>query len=338
MRLLLTGADGYIGVLLAARLAAADHEVTGLDLGLFNAARLYPTAEPGFLRADTRSVEAAHFEGQEAVIHLAELSNDPLGQLNPTLTRDINIEGSLRVARLAREAGVRRFVYFSSCSVYGEGGEAPCDENSPTFPQTEYAHAKLACEAGMRQLAGEGFEPVFLRNATVYGPSPRMRFDLVVNNLSAMAHTAGRIDLTSDGTPWRPLIHIQDLCDAALLALQAPAEAVSGKTFNCGGDEDNYRIRDIADAVNEVWPDCRISLGQLGADRRSYRVNFARIRQELGFVPRIRLLEGVRDLRAVYERVGLDRAAFAAPPYTRLREIEALRATGALDEHLRWTT
>lgn len=337
MRLLLTGADGYIGAVLAERLIAAGHEVTGLDLGLFSAARLYPAADLPTLRSDTRDFGAEVFEGLEAVIHLAELSNDPLGQLNPGLTRDINVKGSLRVAELARAAGVRRFVYYSSCSVYGEGGEAPCTEESPTHPQTEYAHAKLACEAGMARLAGDGFEPVFLRNATVYGPSPRMRFDLVVNNLSGMAHTMGRIDLTSDGTPWRPLLHVEDLCDATLLALEAPAERVSGRNFNCGGNADNYRIREIAEAVGRVWPDCRISLGRLGADRRSYRVDFSRIQEALDFEPRHRLLAGVEGLRAVYERVGLDRTTFEAPPYTRLREIEALRAAGRLDESLRWT-
>ncbi len=337
MRLLLTGADGYIGAVLAERLTAAGHEVTGLDQSYFSEARLYPAAEAALVQADTREVAAAVFAGHEAVIHLAELSNDPLGQLDPGLTRNINVTGSLRVAELARAAGVRRFVYFSSCSVYGQGGEEACDENSPTHPQTEYAHAKLACEAGMRRLAATDFEPVFLRNATVYGPSPRMRFDLVVNNLSGMAHTTGRIDLTSDGTPWRPLIHVDDLCDATLLALEAPSERVSGRVFNCGGDADNYRVREIAEAVGQVWPDCRISLGQLGADRRSYRVSFRRIRSELGFEPRHRLIDGVQGLRAVFERVGLDRAAFEAAPFTRLRQIEALRAAGRLDEALRWT-
>jgi nucleoside-diphosphate-sugar epimerase len=319
-------------------LAGEGWDITGLDTGFFSEARLYPEPLPvPFLRwEDTRDVKAAGLEGFDSVVHLAELSNDPLGQLDPALTKAINFAGTAGLAEAARASGVRRFLYFSSCSVYGLGGDAPCTEESGVHPQTEYARAKLAAEASILALSRPGFEPVVFRNATVYGPSARMRFDLVVNNLAGMAHTEGRIAMTSDGTPWRPLIHIDDLCDAAVLALGAPRAAVAGMVFNVGGDETNFRVSEIAGAVGKAWPECEITAGSNGADRRSYRVSFSRLRERLGFQPRMPLENGVRELRAVFERTNLTAALFNAPPFTRLRQIQALRTAGRLDAGLRW--
>jgi len=337
-RVLLTGAEGYIGRRLAPFLAAHGFDVQGWDAGFFAGPDLFaaePPAVPALCR-DIRDVGAADLRGVEAVVHLAELSNDPLGELNHELTRSINQHGTARLAQAARDAGVPRFLYFSSCSVYGEGGTSPCGEGTPPRPQTEYARCKVHSEQTIAGLAGAAFSPVIFRNATVYGPSPAMRFDLVVNHLSACAHTRGRIELTSDGTPWRPLLHIDDLCRATLLALRAPASAVHARVFNIGGDVENYTVRDIAEAVQNVYPDCPIRFGARGADRRDYRVDFARARQELGFEPRRGLYEAIAELAELYRQAELKSEQFEEPPYFRMKRIRTLLATGQVDENLRF--
>jgi nucleoside-diphosphate-sugar epimerase len=335
-RLLLTGADGYIGVPLAGYLRSRGFEVAGLDAGFFSGDELYPTPEPPPRWGDTRRIQAEDLAGFDAVIHLAELSNDPLGELDPELTRDINYRGTLCLARAAREAGVPRFVYFSSCSVYGAGGEAPCTEETEPRPQSEYARCKVLSENDLRELADSGFAPVLLRNATVYGPSPRMRFDLLANNLAGLAHTRRRIELISDGSPRRPLVHIEDVCRATELALCAPAEAVSAETFNVGDEAGNYSVLAIAEAVRSVYPDCPVVPGPSISDKRSYTVAFRKIRERLGFEPRWHLEQGVAELRALFERVRLTPERFAAPAFTRVRQIRALREAGRVDARLFW--
>lgn len=336
-RLLLTGAEGYVGRRLAPFLAEHDFDVHGWDAGFFAGTDLF-TAERAAVqwrRWDIRDVNAAELRGFDTIVHLAELSNDPLGELNPSLTRAINQQGTARLATAARDAGVSRFLYFSSCSVYGEGGAEPCSETTEPRPQTEYARCKIGSEQALSGLASADFTAVIFRNATVYGPSPAMRFDLVVNHLSACAHTRGCIQLTSDGTPWRPLLHIEDLCRATILGLRAPASVVHGRIFNIGADDHNYTVRDIAEAVQHVYPDCPIHFGNQGADRRDYRVTFGRAREELGFTPSRSLREAIAELAALYRHAEISMERFEEPPYFRVKQIRSLIATGQLDEQLR---
>ena len=337
LRVLVTGAEGYVGRRLAPFLATQDFEVHGWDAGFFVGQDLFSADRSAvhWRRWDIRDVNADELRGFDAIVHLAELSNDPLGELNPELTRAINQNGTARLAKAARDAGVRRFLYFSSCSVYGEGGAEPCSESTEPRPQTEYARCKVGSEQALVALASSDFTAVLFRNATVYGPSPAMRFDLVVNHLSACAHTRGCIELTSDGTPWRPLLHIEDLCHATVLGLGAQASVVRGRVFNIGGDEENYTVREIAEAVQHVYPDCPIHFGNRGADRRDYRVTFGRAQAELGFRPRRSLREAIGELAALYRRADLIMEHFEEPPYFRVKQIRALIATGQLDEHLR---
>jgi nucleoside-diphosphate-sugar epimerase len=339
MRVLVTGTEGYIGSHLAPALRERGHEVTGLDTGYYADGCLYdlsasPTAT---IRRDTREITLDDLRGFEAVVHLAELSNDPLGQLNPALTFRINHEASVRLARLSREAGVARFVYSSSCSVYCAGADAVRTETSAPEPQTAYAECKVLVERDVAALAAPGFTPTFLRNATAFGPSPRMRFDIVLNNLAGMAWTTHEIAMTSDGTPWRPLVHVLDICEAMACVLEAPRDAVHGEVFNVGSDEQNYRVREIAEIIAEVFPDCRLSFGTIGSDRRSYQVAFGKIRQHLpAFRCRRDARHGARELRELFDRIGLTRAMFESRHFTRLKQLEYLLAQSRLDSDLRW--
>src|SRR5574341_21188 len=257
MKILVTGTEGYIGARLAPWLHAHGHEVVGLDTGFYRDGCLYldPLGlpfGPQTTYKDLRLVTPANFEGCDAVTHLAELSNDPLGQNRPEITFKINHEGSLRIARAAREAGVKRFVYASSCSVYGVGSGEFLDERSPVNPQTAYAQCKVLVERDLLPMAGTDFSVVFLRNATAYGPSPRMRFDIVLNDLSALAWTKQKIAMLSDGSPWRPIVHVEDICEAMRCAAEAPADAVNGEVFNVGQTGENFRVREIAGIVAEA--------------------------------------------------------------------------------------
>lgn len=344
MRLFVTGVQGYIGCLLAPYLQRRGHEVLGLDTGyyrdgwLFSDRGLAPETSRT-LHKDIREIELQDLQGVDAVVHLAELSNDPLGENNPELTYHINHKASVRLAELAREAGVKRFVYTSSCSVYGVAdGGAPMTEQSPTNPQTAYAVCKTLVERDVAPLAGATFSPTFLRNATAYGASPRMRFDIVLNNLCGLAATTGRIAMTSDGTPWRPLVHVLDICEAVACVLEAPRDAIHAEVFNVGHDADNYQVREIAEIVKEVYPSCELSFGQNGADNRSYKVSFAKIHERLpGFKCSWDARKGAAQLRQVFDRIGLDQPGFEARPFTRLKQLKYLQTTGQLDEQLFWT-
>ena len=339
MRVFLTGHDGYIGTVLAPLLRHAGHEVVGLDAGWFSGCAFGEAPSSlGRSRADVRDVSAADLEGVDAVVHLANLSNDPLGNLDAGLTASVNAAASVRLGERAREAGVRRFVFASSCSLYGAAGEDAVTEGAAFHPVTAYGEAKVEAERGLRALAGDAFSPVFLRNATVYGVSPRLRFDLVVNNLTAWAVATGQIRMTSDGSPWRPLVHVEDVARAALAALEAPREAVHNEAFNVGRDGENYQVRDVATIVGEEVDGCNVTFADgASPDTRSYRVSFAKIARHLAWRPRWTVRDGVREVRDAIAGLGLLPAEFEGPRYSRIAHLKAHLAAGRLGPDLRWT-
>jgi nucleoside-diphosphate-sugar epimerase len=343
MKLLVTGVEGYIGCLLAPFLQARGHDIVGLDTGYYRDGWLFSDRKlvPGFPRTinrDIRNIQPEDVQGMDAVVHLAELSNDPLGENVLELTFQINHQASLRLAELAKAADVKRFVYTSSCSVYGvANGDQPMTELSPTNPQTAYATCKTLVERDVAALASPAFSPTFLRNATAYGASPRMRFDIVLNNLCGIAATSGKIAMTSDGTPWRPLVHVLDICEAIACALEAPQDAIHAQIFNVGHDADNYQVREIAEIVAGVYPGCELTFGQAGGDNRSYRVGFDKIHQQLpGFKCSWDARKGARQLHDVYQRIGINLATFEARPFTRLKQLKYLSASGQIDDRFFW--
>jgi nucleoside-diphosphate-sugar epimerase len=342
MKVLVTGTDGYIGAVVPEIVTAHGHEVTGVDTGFHRAGWLFhdPAPRPPALTKDIRLIDEEDLAGFDAVVHMAELSNDPVGQLDPGVTYEINHAGSVRLATLAKRAGVERFVYTSSCSVYGIATEATVTEESPTNPQTAYAVSKTLVERDLAALADDSFSPVFLRNATAYGASPRMRFDIVINNLSGLAWTIGEIRMESDGTPWRPFVHIRDIATSIACALDAPRELVHSEIYNVGSSDANYQIRDIAEIVGEVFTGCRVSLAEGGGpDTRSYRVSFDKINERLpGFSCAWDARSGTAELRSVFEAIDMSAETFEWRGYTRLKQIEHLRRTGQIDEHFYWTT
>jgi len=340
-RVLVTGSEGYIGSVLMPVLLEAGHDATGLDAGWFAEGRLVPSqGRWATLRQDIRDVEPEDLRGYDAVVHLAALCNDPLGALDPELTGDINYRATVRLAEVARRAGVARFVFSSSCSMYGVAdGGAPLDETAAFNPQTAYARSKVDAERELTAMAGAdgGFCPVMLRNATAYGISPRQRFDLVVPNLAGHAHVHGEVRLTSDGTPWRPLVHIRDIAAAALAALAAPAEVVRGQAYNIGRNVDNYRVRDIAERIQAVYPESRMTFGAPGQDNRSYRVDFTKAQNTLpGFDPQWDLDRGALECRTAFDEIGLDDDTFEDRRYTRLKQIRHLLDHGLIDGNLKW--
>lgn len=343
MKILVTGTEGYIGARLAPWLHDKGHQVTGIDTGLYRDGCLYLdslglTFTPQTSFKDLRALTPADFSGVDAVIHLAELSNDPLGQNRPEITYKINHEGSVHIATCAREAGVRRFVYASSCSVYGIGTGDFLDETSPINPQTAYANCKAMVERDLGRMSGANFCVVFLRNATVYGPSPRMRFDIVLNDLCAMAHVHGRIAMVSDGSPWRPIVHVEDVCEAMRCAVEAPAKEVNGEIFNVGLTSENYRIREIAAIVAASFPGCEVTAGPPSADNRSYRVSFDKIERRLsGFSPRWTAAAGADELARLFKRIAFDRQTYEFRAFTRLKQLKYLQSTGQLDNDLNWS-
>jgi len=338
-RVLVTGADGYIGWVLSARLAEADYRVDGLDTGYYQSGLLFHDGRdrPRILCRDTRRVTVDELRGYDAVVHLAELSNDPLCEFDESSTYDVNHRGSVTLAEKAKAAGIRRFVYASSCSVYGAAGDSEKTEESEPNPQTAYARCKMLVERDVGKLADASFAPTFLRNATAFGASPRMRFDIVLNNLAGLAWTTRCIKMTSDGTPWRPLVHIEDISDAVLAVLAAPLETVAGEIFNVGSDSQNYRIRDIVETVGETFPGCSVELGKNMGDNRSYRVSFQKIHTRLpGFRCRWDVRKGAKQLHKVFEAIGMTEQVFAAAPFTRLQQLKYLRGTKQIDDGLYW--
>jgi nucleoside-diphosphate-sugar epimerase len=322
-------------------LIAKAHEVVGLDSDLFERC----TFGEGIqnipeLKKDIRDVEVADLDGFDAVIHLAGLSNDPLGDLNPELTYEINHAASVRLASLAKEAGVTRFIFSSSCSNYGAGGENFLNEESQFNPVTPYGISKVRVEQDVAKLADSNFSPTFLRNATAYGVSPRLRFDLVLNNLVAWAFTTGRVYIKSDGTPWRPIVHIEDISRAFIAVLHAPREVVHNQAFNVGRNDDNYRIRELAEIVEETVPGCSIEYAQdAGPDKRCYRVDCSKIVRTLPeFKPQWNARKGAQELYAAYQNVGLTLEDFEGARYKRIAHIQQLLSSDRLDETLRWQT
>jgi nucleoside-diphosphate-sugar epimerase len=341
MKVLVAGDGGYIGAVLVPLFQAAGHEVDGLDLGLYEGCDLGPAAprNAGRLPADMRDVTAARLAGYEAVVCLAALSNDPLGDLNPSATYSVNLDGTLHLARMAKEAGVPRFLFSSSCSLYGAAGSAAVAEDAELHPVTPYGETKVLAERELSKLADDNFSPTYLRNATAYGASTRLRLDIVVNNLTAVALTTGKVRLESDGTPWRPLVHIEDISRAFLAMLQVPREKVHDEAFNVGREEDNLQVRDIAEMVRETVPRSTVTLAaNAGPDLRDYRVDFSKLTDTF---PDLRLRwhvsSGVAELLDSYTRHGLTYDDFTSSRYVRLRKIRDLLAAGEVDEMLRRT-
>jgi nucleoside-diphosphate-sugar epimerase len=342
VKIFLTGTEGYIGSRLGPLLMARGHEVVGLDAGFYRDGWLYSDARqlgmiPRTIIKDLRHVTAADIEGFDAVVHLAELSNDPLGENRPEITYQINHRGSVELATKAKAAGVKRFVYASSCSVYGVGTGEFVDETGAVNPQTAYAKCKVLVEQDVKLMADADFCVTFLRNATAYGASPRMRFDIVLNDLSALAWTTKRIAMTSDGSPWRPIVHIEDISTAIRCVLEAPVAAVNGEIFNVGATSENYRVREIAQIVADVFPGCELSTGKGGADNRSYRVSFDKIHSKLpGFGCSWNARQGAEELRARFQQIEFDQTTYEYRAFTRLKQIRYLSRSGQIDENFFW--
>jgi len=338
MRVLVTGERGYIGTVLVPMLRESGHEAHGLDSDLFQRCTFLgevPTIPS--VRRDVRDVSPEHLRGFDAVIHLAGLSNDPLGDLDPAITHDINCAATLRLAALAKQAGVRRFLFSSSCSTYGASGDDFIDETAAFHPVTPYGKSKVEAERGLASMADADFSPTYLRSATAYGASPRLRFDLVLNNLTAWAYTTGQVLLKSDGTPWRPIVHIADISRAFIAALEAPRELVHNEPFNVGRTDENFRIREIADIVAETVPGSRVEFAEgASPDKRNYRVDCSKIARVLpSFQPAWTVRRGAEELYQTFQKAELTVKEFEGERYHRLAHLKALMAEGVVGADLR---
>ncbi|PSB29368.1 NAD-dependent epimerase/dehydratase family protein [Chlorogloea sp. CCALA 695] len=339
MKVLVTGTEGYLGSLLPPLLMEKGHEVLGVDTGYYKVGWLYngTTVTAKTLNKDIRHITTEDLAGVDAIVHMAELSNDPTGQLSPTITYDINHKGSVRLANIAKAAGVRRFVYMSSCSVYGVATEGDVTESSPVNPQTAYAECKTFVERDLQLMADDNFSPTFMRNATAFGASPRMRFDIVLNNLSGLAWTTKEIKMISDGTPWRPLVHALDICKAIYCALEAPRDIIHNQIFNVGDTANNYRVKEVAEIIAKTFTGCQLTFGENGSDNRSYRVDFEKINKNLpGFKCDWNAERGAEQLFNLFQQIDLTSEDFLSRGFTRLKQLEYLIRTQQIDRDFFW--
>ena len=340
-KVLVTGYDGYIGAVLVERLIARGHQVRGLDTCYFQDCSFpQPSGPTEVVTKDIRDISLKDLADVGAIIHLAALSNDPMGELDADLTLQINFEASARLAQLAKTAGVQRFLFASSCSMYGSSTETIANEDAPFNPLTAYALSKVKTEAALSQLADGNFSPTFLRNATAYGMSPKLRFDLVLNNFVGCAITTGKIAIMSDGTPWRPLAHVEDIASAFIAALEAPIETIHHQAFNIGQNAENYQVRDIAEAVRQVVPGSEVTYAAAASpDARSYRVDFTKVQRALpAFQPRWTIERGARQLYEALTRSGITHEDFQGRGFVRLEQLKYLLSTGMIDAELRWSS